>query len=208
MNTLSLLESQKMAQKYGIKFAQSKNAASEEELEKACAELGFPIAMKIVSSQISHKTDVGGVAINIESLTQAKKKFSEMKKLEGFEAIALQKMLRGKEIIIGGKRDVQFGPTVLVGLGGIFVEVFKDYRIGICPIKRTEAKEMLESLKAYPVLAGVRGKKGVNLREVEDAIISISRLMMKEKKVQELDINPLIANSKNALAVDARIVVE
>lgn len=208
MKTLSLPESVKLVKKYGIKFARSETARNGKELALACKKTGFPVAMKIISSKISHKTDAGGVQLNIASLSEAKKVFSRMGKLKGFESVLVQEMLRGKEIIIGGKRDVQFGPTILVGLGGIYVEVFRDFQIGICPVSRKTAREMVENLKAYPILKGMRGKKGVNLPKVFEAIVKASRLMVKEKTVQELDLNPVIATPKEVIAVDARVVVK
>jgi len=117
-------------------------------------------------------------------------------------------MIRGTEIIIGGKRDIQFGPTILVGLGGIYVEVFKDFQIGICPVSKGNAKEMLEKLKSYPILKGTRGKKGVNLDKLIETILKVSNLMLKEENLQELDLNPLIATEKEIIAVDARAILK
>ncbi|HZX20679.1 MAG TPA: acetate--CoA ligase family protein [archaeon] len=208
MRTLSLAESVKMLKKHGIKFAEHGEAKTSEELNKICKRIGFPIAMKINSKQISHKTESGGVEINISNFSEAKKVFGKMRKLKGFESVLVQKMLKGKEIIIGGKRDVQFGGTVLVGLGGIFVEIFQDVQIGICPVNTKTAREMIETLKAYPLLKGYRGKKGVNLKKLEEIIVKVSKLMEKNESIIELDLNPLIGDEKNITAVDARVVVE
>ncbi len=206
--TLGLLESMRLVQKHGIRFARHRIARSRKELEVACRELGFPVAIKVISPSISHKTEAGGVEIGISSLGQARNAYRKMSRLRGFDGAVVQEMVQGKEIIIGGKRDVQFGPTVLVGLGGIFVEVFRDYSVGICPLTARNAAEMVESLKSYQILKGYRGKKGVNLTKLNGTILKVSRLMMKEKNVQELDLNPLIANDKEILAVDARAVVK
>ncbi|MCR4336054.1 MAG: acetate--CoA ligase family protein [archaeon] len=208
MKTLSLTESIKLVKKHGINFAPYKIVTKSEELKNACEEIGYPLAMKVVSAKISHKTEAGGVTINIDSFSAALKFFFEMKKLKGFEAVIVQKMLHGKEIIIGGKKDIQFGPTVLVGLGGIYVEVFKDFNIGICPVNKSTAKEMVENLKAYPILKGIRGKKGINLPELYETITKVSKLMIKEKEILELDLNPLIATSKGIFAIDARVIVD
>ena len=207
MHTLSLSESVKLVKKHKIPFVASAEVKSSSELKKAVSKIGYPVAMKINSTKISHKSDVGGVEINIETFAQASKVFNKMKKLKGFESVFVQKMVRGTEIIIGGKRDVQFGPTILVGLGGIYVEVFKDFQIGICPINKSTAREMLQELKAYPILKGLRGKKGINLKKLEETIVKVSKMMVKEKKLQELDLNPLIATPKEILAVDARAVL-
>lgn len=206
MKSLSITESIGLAEKYGIPFAKQATATTETGLEAACAKTGFPIAMKIISKKILHKTEAGGVEIGIKDINEAKKAFTKMSSLKGFEGVVCQQMVKGKEIILGGKRDVQFGPTILIGLGGIFVEVFKDYSIGICPITRQNAREMIESLKAYRLIKGYRGKEGINIRQLESLILKASKMMMKEKHIQELDLNPLIGNSKQVLAVDARAI--
>lgn len=207
MHTLSLSESIKLVKKHKIPFVASAEVKVLSELKKAAAKIGYPVAMKINSTKISHKSDVGGVEINIQSFGEVTKVFNKMKKLKGFESVFVQKMVQGTEIIIGGKRDIQFGPTILVGLGGIYVEVFKDFQIGICPINKSRAREMLQDLKAFPILKGLRGKKGVNLKKLEETIVKVSKMMVKEKNLQELDLNPLIATPKEILAVDARAVL-
>lgn len=206
LRTLDIVESMKIVEKYGIKFAHHKVARNEKELESACKKIGFPVAVKIISTKISHKTERGGVEVGIKSIAEAHRAFRKMKKLTGFGGVVVQKMVKGTEIIIGGKRDMQFGPTVLVGLGGIFVEVFKDYAIGICPITRKTATEMISELKALPIIKGYRTKKAVNMRKLEEAIMKAGKLMQKEKKIQEIDLNPLIGNKKEVVAVDARVV--
>ena len=208
MKLLSLTESIKLVKKYGVQFAPSRQAGTAEEAAKAAEELGFPVALKLISSKISHKTDIGGVALNIENSAGARKAFARMRKLRGFKGVLVQKMVRGKEIIIGGKRDEQFGPTILFGLGGIFVEVFKDYTVRVCPITVRDAREMVQGIKAYPILAGFRSKKGVNIKAIEKDLLKVNRLLMKEKNIRELDINPLIASAKGVTAVDARVVVD
>ena len=208
MKLLSLTESIKLVKKYGVQFAPSRQAGTAEEAARAAEELGFPVALKLISSKISHKTDIGGVALNIENSAGARKAFARMRKLRGFKGVLVQKMVRGKEIIIGGKRDEQFGPTILFGLGGIFVEVFKDYTVRVCPITVRDAREMVQGIKAYPVLAGFRSKKGVNIKAIEKDLLKVNRLLMKEKNIRELDINPLIASAKGVTAVDARVVVD
>ncbi|VVC00302.1 Acetate--CoA ligase [ADP-forming] I subunit beta [uncultured archaeon] len=207
MKSLDLTESIAIAEKYGIPFTKQAACRSEKELEEACEKIGFPIAMKIISEKIVHKTEAGGVEIGLKSIESAKEAMKGMSKLEGFEGVVIQQMVKGTEIILGGKRDVQFGPTILVGLGGIFVEVFKDYAIGICPITRQNAREMIESLKAYKLIKGYRGKEGVNILLLESMIMKASKMMMKEKEIEELDLNPLIGNEKQILAVDARVII-
>ncbi len=207
MPVLDLEKSIRVAKRSGIKFAKHRVARTLAGVEGACSAVRFPISMKIISPKISHKTDIGGVMLGISNMSEAKRAYSRLRKLMGFEGVLLQEMVKGKEIIIGGKRDVQFGPTVLFGLGGIFVEVFKDFSIGICPLRRRDAKRMVREIRAYPILVGFRGKKGVNLQKVEGALLKVSRFMVREKGVRELDLNPLIVNEREVVAVDARVVV-
>lgn len=207
MATLNLFDSMRIAKKYGIKFVETIPAKTEKQAIAACKKTGYPAAMKLVSSKISHKTDAGGVILNINSDKEAAKAFNKLKKLAGFEAAAVQKMIKGIEVIIGGKTDENFGPTILFGLGGIFVETFKDYSLRVCPISPLDAKEMVQEIKAIQILKGARGKKGANIPLIEKTLISTSKMLLKEKKIKELDINPLIATPTALVAVDARIVV-
>lgn len=205
MEVLGFLKAKNLVQKYGIKFAAGSAAGNEKELANAVKRTGFPLVMKVLSPRITHKTDAGGVKTGIESLQEARKAFKAMKKLKGFEAVYVQRQLKGKEIIIGGKTDSQFGPAVLFGLGGIFVEVFKDFSLRVCPITLKDADEMVKEIKGYAILKGARGEKAVNIPEIKQCILRASRLMMKEKP-RELDINPLFADEKEVVAVDARVV--
>ncbi len=204
--TLNVFDSMNLLKKYEIPLVETIFVKNEEELHKAIEKIDFPVAMKVVSSTISHKTDAGGVKVNIFTQQIADKAFENFKKLDGFEGALVQKMAKGKELIIGGKFDEQFGPTILFGLGGIFVEIFKDASIRICPITKKDAKKMITEIKGYPLLAGARGEPPVKIEELEEIIMKVNNMMM-EEKIKELDINPLIANEKEIVAVDARIVI-
>ncbi len=206
MPTLNLLESMKIVQKHGIKFVETIPAKTEKQAIAACKKIGFPVAMKLVSSKISHKTDAGGVILNINSDKEAVNALTKLKKLSGFRFAAVQKMVKGIEIIIGGKTDENFGPTILFGLGGIFVETFKDYSVRVCPITPLDAKEMVQEIKAHQILIGLRGKKGANIPLIEKEILKVSKMLLSEKKIKELDLNPLIATPHDVVAVDTRIV--
>lgn len=207
MTTLDLLESIQLLQKSGIKFVPYAVAKNESELQKACKKLKFPLAMKVVSQKISHKTDVGGVKLNIQNVNEAVQAFAKMKKLSGFSGVLLQRMAKGRELIIGGKRDAQFGPVVLFGLGGIFVEVIKDVSMRLCPILPKDAAEMTSEIKGVELLKGTRGQKPVNFKGLQQTLLKVSNLMAKNKKILELDLNPVFANEKEVLAADARVVV-
>ena len=205
MALLDIQKSQKLLEKHGIKFAKSRTAKTEKELIKEIKKFKFPVAMKIISSKISHKTEAGGIKLNISNEAEALKAFNELKKLKGFQGTLIQEMLKGMEIIIGGKQDPQFGATILFGLGGIYVETLKDISLRICPITKTDAKEMIQEIKSYPLIKGTRGQKGINQKIIEKYLMQVSKLMMKEK-IKELDINPLIGNEKEIKAIDARII--
>ena len=205
MVLLDLLQSKRLLEKYGIKFAKGELAGNEKQLEGACKKIGFPIAVKIYSPKISHKTDIGGIKLNIQNLEETKKAFSQLRRIPGFKGAYLQKMLSGTEIIIGGKRDAQFGPVVLFGLGGIYVELLKDVSVRVCPLAEKDAEEMIGEIKGYSLLSGARGKQKANIPEIKSYLLNVSKLMIKEKII-ELDINPLFAFGNEVLAVDARVV--
>ncbi len=209
---MNFIESKKLVEKYKIKFVKGKLVKNKTELKQAIKKTGFPLAMKIVSENISHKTDVGGVQLNINTEKDALKKYNlilrnikKKKPKAKITGVFVQKFIKGKQLIVGGKIDQQFGPTILFGLGGIFVELLKDVSLRICPITREDAKEMISEIKGYQILKGMRGEKGINLKELESILMKVNKLMMKEK-IKELDINPLIANEKEIIAVDARVI--
>lgn len=205
MVLLDLLESRRLLEKYGIKFAKGELVSNEKQLAPACKKIGFPLAMKIYSPKISHKTDIGGIKLNIQNPEQAKTAFKQLFRIPSFKGAYLQKMLSGTEIIIGGKRDAQFGPVVLFGLGGIYVELLKDISMRVCPISEKDAEEMIKEIKGYALLSGARGRQKANIQKIKSYLLRVSKLMVKEKIV-ELDINPLFAFGKEVLAVDARVV--
>lgn len=207
MPVLDPIESMKLIKPCGIKFAKHRFVTDNAALERACEEVEFPLVMKVVSSAISHKTDAGGVELDVKSKADASRAFSRMAGIKGFKGVIVQEFIRGKQIIIGGKKDVQFGPTALFGLGGIFVEVFRDFSVGVCPLKKRDARRMVRGIKAYPLLTGIRGQKAVDIPAIEEALLNISNFMCRNDQVKELDLNPLIANEKGVVAVDARIVV-
>jgi len=142
----------KLLKKYGIKFVDNLVVKKEKEVDKACKKLGFPLVMKVISSVIVHKTEAKAVKLDINDNAAAATAFKELRKLKGFKAALLQKQISGKEIIIGGKQDPQFGPTVLFGLGGIYVELLKDVSIRVCPITEKDAEQMIHELKGLKLL--------------------------------------------------------
>ena len=187
------------------------------EAVKAANKLGYPVVMKIISQDISHKTDFGGVKLNLGNESHLRDAYDDMiknmKKLAPkatIEGVVIQPMLkRGWEMILGAKRDPNFGPIVLAGLGGTFVEIFKDSSIRVVPFDKVEAKKMLSELKGFPILKGARGDKPYDIKVVEDAILRLSKLITDFPEIKEIDINPFYTMRKGhgAMALDARIVL-
>ncbi|MCD6229251.1 MAG: acetate--CoA ligase family protein [Candidatus Diapherotrites archaeon] len=210
---LSVAESQKKLEKFKVKFAKSKTAKTAAEAAKLSRQIGFPVAMKIISPDIMHKTEAGCIETNIKSETQASKVFRQIvsnalkaNKSAKIHGVLIQEHVNGQEVIIGGKKDVQFGPVVLFGLGGIFVEAIKDYSIRIAPVTPAEAKEMIEEIRGRKLLEGMRGKEPANKNALKKLIVSVGKFISSEENFLELDLNPVIVNSKEAVVVDARII--
>lgn len=168
--------------------------------------IGYPVVAKVVGP--IHKSDVGGVALNIRSEKHLALEFERMMEIEGAHAVMVQKMLRGTELFIGAKYEEKFGHVVLCGMGGIFVEVLKDVSSGLAPLSYPEASSMIHSLRAYKIIKGTRGQKGVNEKKYTEIIVRLSTLLRFATEIKELDINPLLADGDDVVAVDARIRIE
>ncbi len=214
MRILTEHEAKKLISKYGIPVTEGRIAKSADEAFEIAAGIGAPVAMKISSPDISHKSDVGGVMLNVngeEVKTAYNEIISRIKKAypnASIEGILVQQMAPpGHEVIVGLKKDAQFGHALMFGLGGIFVEVYKDVSFRVVPIKKREALEMISEIKGYPILKGIRGRKAADIDSISDVLISVSVLAEKENII-ELDINPLIVSENGAIAVDARAMVE
>ena len=167
---------------------------------------GFPVVAKVVGPV--HKSDVGGVALNIRSKEVLSAEFDRMMQISDATAVMVQKMIRGTELFIGAKYEPRFGHVVLCGLGGIFVEVLKDVSSGLAPLSYEEAYSMIRSLRGYKILKGTRGQKGINERKYAEIIVRLSTLLRFATEIKEMDINPLLADEQDVIAVDARILVE
>ena len=154
-----------------------------------------------------HKSDVGGVRTGITDLQSVEKIFTELMHIEGATAVLLQQQKRGVEVFIGASKEDPFGHVVLCGLGGIFIEVFKDVTSAIAPVGKEEALSMIRHLKSYPIIQGTRGKEGVNEALFSDALLQLSALLKAAPEILELDINPLMGTATDLVAVDARIRV-
>ena len=211
MKVLSLWEGIKLLKKYRIPFVLSEITKKGKDLEKIAKKIGFPMILKISSRKIIHKTEAKAIR-RANSLLELKKEFNDLYNLakridKNFDGIVVQKMLRGVELIVGTKKDEQFGHTLLFGMGGIYTEIFKDFSLRVIPLTRKDVKEMIEETKAYKILSGFRGKK-YDIKAIENFVFRISKFVEKNKNIIELDINPLFALEKNCFAADVRIVVK
>jgi acyl-CoA synthetase (NDP forming) len=177
-----------------------------DELEAAAADMGYPVALKVVGPV--HKSDVGGVTLNIRSRTHLEAEFKRMMKIEGVNAVLIQQMISGTELFIGAKYEPRFGHVILCGLGGIFVEVLGDVSSGLAPLTLNEAESMIRSLKSYRIIHGARGKPGINEQKFAEIIVRLSSLLRFATEIKEMDLNPLIGTPDSITVVDARIRIE
>jgi acetate---CoA ligase (ADP-forming) subunit beta len=209
-------EAKTICAEYGISVNRFDTAKTEGEAVAHAEKVGYPVVMKIVSQDIIHKSEAGGVVVNVKSAAEVEagfrkimenaKKYKPDARIEG---VLVQEMApQGIEVIVGAVKDPQFGQTVMFGLGGIFVELLKDVNFRIAPLTAQDAKEMITSLKAYPLLNGYRGQKPADINALADIIVNVSRLVMEQPAIKELDLNPVMAYPVGAKTVDARIILE
>lgn len=187
----------------GIPRAKEIVVSNIQEIDNALREISYPLVMKVVGP--IHKTDVGGVVLNVETREQLLSEFERLMKIQDAKGVLLQPMLSGLELFIGGKKEGDFGHIVTAGLGGIFVEVLKDIQTALSPITFDEALTMIHNLKGYKLIKGVRGSKGVDENVFANIIQRVSALMTIAPEIAEMDINPLLGNGSNIIAVDVRI---
>ena len=190
----------------GIPLVPELVATSKDELTAFAQRVGYPVVAKAVGPV--HKSDVGGVALNIRTPEHLALEFDRMMQIPGATGVMVQKMLRGTELFIGAKYEERFGHVVLCGLGGIFVEVLKDVRSGLAPLTYGEAFSMIHGLRGYKILQGTRGQQGINEQKYADIIVRLSTLLRFATEIKEIDINPLLADGDDVIAVDARILIE
>lgn len=213
---LTEVESKELLSKAGISVVETKLAKSKEEAISISEQLGLPVVLKIASPDIVHKSDVGGVKLGLKTVRQVGKAYEDMMKAmkqkspqAKIDGVSVQKMARpGVEIIIGMSQDAQFGPVLMFGLGGIFVEILKDVSFRIVPLTKRDAREMIKEIKGYPLLEGYRGGEPVNIDYLEEMVLKVSDFVEQNPEIKELDLNPIFAYSDGAVAVDARIVLE
>ncbi len=209
-------EAKEICTEYGIPVTKFKVALNEKDASKYADEIGYPVVLKIVSPDVIHKSEAGGVIVNLKNpaevvaaygkILQNVRKYKADAKIVG---ILVQEMApNSTEVIVGAIKDPQFGQTVMFGLGGIFVEVLKDVNFRIAPLTVDDAKEMITELKAYPLLTGFRNTPPADIDALVTILCNTSRLVMANPEIKELDLNPVLAYQKGAKTVDARIILE
>lgn len=209
-------EAKAICQEYGIPVTKVKVSQNAEEAADFSAQIGYPVVLKIISPDVIHKFDVGGVILDINSKEEAKnayntiienvKKHKPDAKIHG---ILIQEMAPSStEVIVGCIKDAQFGPTLMFGFGGTFVEVMKDVSFRIAPLVEADAQEMVTEIKAYPILQGCRGQPPADIDTLVKILLNVSKLVMDYPEIRELDLNPVMVYEKGAKTVDARIILE
>jgi acyl-CoA synthetase (NDP forming) len=214
----SLLETEAKAVciEYGIPVTKFELAKSEAQAVKFAEKIGYPVVLKIVSPDVVHKSDVGGVAVNLKDSKSVREAYCQiLKNVKKHNAkakivgVLVQEMApQSTEVIVGVTKDPQFGPAIMFGLGGIFVEVLKDVTFRIAPITEDEAREMITEVKAYPLLKGYRNSPPVDIAAIVGILLKTSKLAMEHQEIKELDLNPVMVYAKGAKTVDARIILE
>ena len=203
---LSPADTRSLLKAANIPLAEEHVASDKEELVAFARKIGYPVVAKVVGPV--HKSDIGGVALNIRSDEHLLLECDRMMQLPGVTGILVQPMLRGQELFLGAKYEDKFGHVVFCGLGGIFVEVLKDVSYGLAPLSYDETYSMIHALRGYPIIKGTRGQAGIDERQYADLIVRLSTLLRFAKEIKEMDINPLVATPRGLFAVDARIRIE
>lgn len=212
---LNEVEAKEVLREAGVPTTATTLATSRDEAQQQADGMGYPVVLKVVSQDIAHKSDVGGVKLNLadresvgaafDAIMSSAKQAVPGAKIAG---VSVQQMAKqGTEVIVGMTTDPQFGPVMMFGLGGIMVEVLKDVSFRLVPLEPKDATQMIQEIKGHPVLQGVRGQPAADVAALEQAILKVSQFVEQHPEVRELDLNPMFAYPDGALAVDARIVI-
>jgi acetyl-CoA synthetase (ADP-forming) len=207
MEVLVEKEAEDFLERAGFPIAEREIADTEEKMLKSAKRIGYPLVLKVYSKKILHKSDVGGVKVDVRNEEEAKKAYKEVTSIKGSEGCLIQKFIPGDWFLIGLKKDPTFNHVLAFGMGGIYTEVMKDISLRVCPVSLSEIREMMKETKSYKILKGARGKE-LAIEKVERLLEKTSKLAKKYPNIKELDINPLVVNEKEAVAVDVRIVLD
>ncbi len=213
---LTEVESKQLVGEAGIRVVEARLARTKKEAISIAKEIGFPVVVKIVSPDIVHKSDRGGVKLNLKNAAEVGRAYSDiMTSVNGHKSgavilgVSVQRMApAGVEVIMGMTKDAQFGPVLMFGLGGVLVEVLKDVSFRVVPLVRRDATQMIEEIKGYPVLKGYRGQAPADISALEDTLLKLSDFVEQTPEIKELDLNPVFAYSDGVVAVDARVMLE
>jgi acyl-CoA synthetase (NDP forming) len=184
-------------------------ATGVEEALRFAQEIGYPVVAKVVSPHVLHKSDVGGVVVGIDSDEKLSEAYHQLSQLKGFAGILVEEMLPGIELIAGAKVDYQFGPVILLGMGGTGVEIYRDITMRMAPLKEKDVESMVMSLKAHQLLEGYRGSEPINLKELTRMLVAFSDLVMEiEGLIESIDLNPVLCTADRCIVADARIMLK
>lgn len=206
MQILTEKEAEAFLEKQKLQVLKHAYVETHAQAKKAAKKIGYPVALKVVGKKILHKSDVGGVKIDIRTEEELSKAFSAIIKIKGADGALVQTFIIGHQILLGIKKDAVFGHVLAVGTGGIYTEILKDVAFHIGSIKKHEALELVKGLKIYPMLLGARGSEKANLDALTELMIDLAALPKKFPSIEELDVNPVIVNAKGAYIADARII--
>ena len=209
-------EAKRLCSEYGIPVPRFKLARSVEEAVGHAEEIGYPVVLKVVSPQVVHKTDVGGVVLGVSDAEQVRNAYSRvventLRKLPSAEIVGVlveEQAREGVEVIVGAFKDEQFGQTVMFGLGGVFVEVLDDVSFRVAPVSEEDAEEMVREIRGYRILKGYRGRPPADLEAIKSIIVNVSRMVMELQEIREVDLNPIYVYERGAVAVDVRVILE
>jgi acyl-CoA synthetase (NDP forming) len=213
---LTEVESKELIQETGIPIIETRLARSKSQAVSIAQELGLPIVLKIVSPDVVHKSDVGGVKTGLDSLSQVRTAYDSILSSTraavpsaSIQGVSVQKMADpGIEVIIGATKDSQFGHVIMFGLGGVLVELLRDVSLRLLPVTARDARLMVREIKSLPMLQGFRQYAACDLAKVEEAIVNLSKFLEKHPEIKELDLNPILCYPKGLVAVDARVILE
>lgn len=202
-------DAQKIFSLYGFKTPKYGVGRQNDQALAIARKIGYPVVAKIVSPAIIHKSDVKGVVVGIKDDQTLLATLERFRKLEGFAGMLIAEMVKGLELIIGAKYDIQFGPMILVGMGGVGVEIYKDVSLRMAPLKISDTESMIRQLTAYPLFAGYRGAEPVNIEALKKTILGFSKLTMElQGTVESIDLNPVMCSAKACIVADARIILK
>jgi len=211
---LSWQKTEELLKKYQIPLVESLLIENAEQAVVFAGKVGYPVVLKLISSDVLHKVDKGLVKLNLQNEQQLGAAWKELRSFlpgrseapsSSFQVV-IQKQAAGVELFMGIKRDKSFGPVISFGLGGIFVEVLNDIVLGLCPLDKNQAREMIKKIKGYKILQGYRGQPKIDIEKLADVLAGVSRLAMENESIKEIDFNPLFADGNNIIVADAKII--